>query len=42
MQGSWTDFAEGLCEHFGEKNMADVVEEFSKLKQEGTIVEYEP
>ena len=41
MQGSWANFAEGLCERFGEKSMADIVEEFSKLKQEGTIVEYQ-
>ena len=41
MQGDWTNFLEGLYERFGEKNMADVVEEFSKLKQEGTVMEYQ-
>lgn len=24
----WIDFAEELCRRFGEKNMADVIEEF--------------
>ena len=41
MQGSWADFVEGLCERFGEKSMANIVEEFIKLKQEGTVVEYQ-
>jgi len=32
---------EGLCERFWERSMADVMEEFNKLKQEGTVVEYQ-
>ena len=36
----WIDFAEELCKRFGEKNMADVIEEFNKLKQEGTFTKY--
>ena len=36
----WIDFAKELCRRFGEKNMADVIEEFNKLKQEGAVTEY--
>jgi len=39
-QGSWVKFAKGLCKRFGERSMADAIEEFSKLKQEG-LVEYQ-
>ena len=28
----WIDFAEEMCKRFGKKNMADVIEEFNKLK----------
>jgi len=38
---NWTEFAEGLCEQFGERSMIDVIEEFNKLKQEGSVVEYQ-
>ena len=30
----------GLCERFGDRGMMDIVEEFNKLKQEGTVQEY--
>jgi len=33
------DFTKGLCERFGERGMMDIVEEFNRLKQEGTVVE---
>jgi len=36
----WIDFGEELCRRFGEKNMADVIQEFNKLKQEGAVIEY--
>ena len=33
----WIDFVEELCKRFEEKNMADVIEEFNKLKQEEIV-----
>ena len=41
IQGSWAEFVEGLCKRFGERSMANVIVEFSKLKQEGSVVEYQ-
>ena len=38
---SWKEFSEGLCERFGEKGMINVVEEFNRLRQEGTVMEYQ-
>ena len=37
----WQEFEKNLCEQFGEQSMVDVVEEFNKLKQEGSIIEYQ-
>jgi len=37
---SWDEFSRGLCKRFGERRMVDIVEEFNKLKQIGTIIEY--
>jgi len=36
----WNVFADGLCERFGDRSMRDVIEEFNKLKQEGTVQAY--
>jgi len=37
---SWEEFVEGLCGRFGEKEMLDVVEEFNKLRQGGSVQVY--
>ena len=37
----WIDFAEEFCIRFGERNMVDIVEEFNKLKQEGSVTDYQ-
>lgn len=31
---------EEFCAHFGERRLTDMVEQFNKLKQEGTMEEY--
>jgi len=36
----WNEFANDLCERFGDGSMMDVVKEFNKLKQEETIQTY--
>jgi len=38
---SWIDFAEDLCDRFGERSMTDVIEEFNNLRQEGLGIEYQ-
>ena len=38
---SWSEFCELLCERFAGKWSRDVVEEFNKLQQKGTVEEYE-
>ena len=38
---SWAEFAKDLCECFGERSMTDVIEEFNKLRHEGSVVEYQ-
>nr|XP_027093474.1 uncharacterized protein LOC113713862 [Coffea arabica] len=38
---SWTEFSDLMCERFSGKGSRDVVEEFNKLQQKGTIEEYE-
>ena len=38
---SWAEFAEDMCERFGENSMIDVIEEFNKLRQERSVVDYE-
>ena len=37
---SWEEFARGLCRRFGEQRTMDIVEEFNKLRQIGTVHEY--
>ena len=41
MDGRWIDFVEELCIRFGERNITDVIEEFNKLKQEGSVAKYQ-
>ena len=36
-----TEFVEDFCVRFGEKPMTDIIEEFNKLKQEGSVIEYQ-
>ena len=38
---NWVEFAEDLCEHFVERSMTDAIEEFNKLRQERSVVEYQ-
>ncbi|XP_027076964.1 uncharacterized protein [Coffea arabica] len=38
---SWGEFSELLCERFSGRNSRDIVEEFNKLHQKGTIEDYE-
>ncbi|XP_027175053.1 uncharacterized protein LOC113774658 [Coffea eugenioides] len=38
---NWSEFCELLCERFTGKWSRDVVEEFNKLQQKGTVEEYE-
>nr|XP_027064416.1 uncharacterized protein LOC113690623 [Coffea arabica] len=38
---SWEEFSELLCERFSGKGSLDIVEEFNKLQQKGTVEEYE-
>ena len=38
---NWDDFAQGLCERFGEQGRWDVVQEFNRLRQEGTVLEFQ-
>lgn len=37
---TWLEFSEELCGRFGEKSVADVVEEFNKLRLEGLVEDY--
>ena len=37
----WIVFARDLCTRFGDKSLRDVIEEFNKLKQEGTMQAYQ-
>ena len=41
VEANWTKFVEDLCDRFGEKSMADTIEEFNKLKQEGLVLDYQ-
>nr|XP_027071740.1 uncharacterized protein LOC113696535 [Coffea arabica] len=38
---NWEEFSELLCERFSGKGSLDIVEEFNKLQQVGTVEEYE-
>nr|CAD1832908.1 unnamed protein product [Ananas comosus var. bracteatus] len=38
---SWERFAEEICKRFDEKGLCDVVEEFNKLAQSGSVEEYQ-
>ncbi|XP_052171379.1 uncharacterized protein LOC127787396 [Diospyros lotus] len=40
-EANWTEFVKDLCDRFGEKTMTDVVEEFNKLQQDGSVTEYQ-
>ena len=40
MGARWIDFAKEMCVRFGKRNMADVIEEFNKLRKDGTVTEY--
>ena len=37
----WSVFADDLCERFRDKSMRDIIEEFNKLKQNGTMQTYQ-
>ena len=37
----WPEFVEELCARFGESNLTDVVEQLNKLRQDGTVEEYQ-
>lgn len=37
----WSVFVEDLCVRFKDKCMRDIIEEFNKLKQEGTVQVYQ-
>jgi len=37
----WEEFTEEFYERFGDRGMADIVEEFNKLQQLGTVLEYQ-
>ena len=37
----WREFAEALCGRFGERSMANIVEEFNKLKQSRSVEMYQ-
>lgn len=38
---TWAEFAAEFCERFGERGMTDVVEEFNKIRQNGSVAEYQ-
>lgn len=38
---SWGEFYEALIQYFGEKGGIDEVEEFNKLQQTGTVLDYQ-
>ena len=38
---TWPEFSKELCGRFGEKRMTDVVEEFNKLRQDGSVEDYQ-
>ena len=38
---SWQQFSDLLCERFADKRTHDVVEDFNKLQQLGTVDEYQ-
>lgn len=37
---TWEEFSEKLCERFGERSVADTIEEFNKLRQTGSVGTY--
>ena len=37
---TWQDFATDLCQRFSDKTYSDIIEEFNKLSQKGTIDDY--
>lgn len=38
---NWMEFAEGTLWQVWRKNKFDIVEEFNKLKQEGSVIDYQ-
>ncbi|XP_057986676.1 uncharacterized protein LOC131171223 [Hevea brasiliensis] len=38
---SWIDFERDLCVRFGEEGLGDIIEEFMKMRQEGSLKEYQ-
>lgn len=38
---NWDEFFKGLCERFRKKRIMDIVEEFNKMKQNGSMQEYQ-
>ena len=38
---SWPEFVNDICNRFGEKTRTNVIEEFNKLKQKGSVEEYQ-
>ena len=38
---SWTEFEEFLCKRFGNKICKDIVEEFNKIQQVGSVEDYQ-
>ncbi|XP_027150132.1 uncharacterized protein LOC113750340 [Coffea eugenioides] len=38
---SWEEFGEILCKRFNENGYKDIIEEFNKLQQEGSVEEYQ-
>lgn len=41
VEWSWPEFVSNLCTQFGERTKIDVIEKFNKLKQKGTVEEYQ-
>ena len=37
----WAEFEEFLCKRFGNKICKDIVEEFNKIQQVGSVEEYQ-
>lgn len=38
---AWEDFERELCVRFGDQGLEDIVEEFTKMRQEGSVDEYQ-
>ncbi|XP_039062791.1 uncharacterized protein LOC120207396 [Hibiscus syriacus] len=40
-RATWYEFEADLCHRFGDKNYSDIIEEFNKLMQKGSVEEYQ-